>query len=161
MVKVCSLCGQQKDSSCFSVDRRKSSGYRSSCRECNKVRYKEYHFKNKDAIKVKKKQYYNDRPERVLLESAIHRAKLKKLECNITVDDIVIPDICPILGIKLFKGHGKKCDNSPTLDRIDNDKGYIKGNVIVVSNRANTIKSYGTYEEHIKVAEFLKSKLKA
>ena len=42
----------------------------------------------------------------------------------------------------------KKCS------RIDNGKGYIVGNVIVVSFRANTIKSNATVEELERVAFF-------
>jgi len=33
--------------------------------------------------------------------------------------------------------------NSPTLDRIQNDQGYIPGNVIVVCSKANRIKNNG------------------
>lgn len=60
--------------------------------------------------------------------------------------------MCPVLGIPLFKGTGKLTDNSPTLDRIDSTGGYTKDNVLVVSARANRIKSDATIEELLKVA---------
>jgi hypothetical protein len=69
--------------------------------------------------------------------------------------DIHIPTHCPALGIKLQKGgKGQACDNSPTLDRIDNTKGYIPGNIIVVSKLANQIKSTATYKQVKAVAAF-------
>jgi hypothetical protein len=69
---------------------------------------------------------------------AKYRAKQKGLEFNITKEDIVIPDTCPLLGIPM---------QSASLDRIDPSKGYIKGNVWVISNRANTLKNDATLSE--------------
>jgi len=75
------------------------------------------------------------------------------LECTITVDDIVIPETCPVLGIPLFAriGAGRsnrdQVENSPSLDRIDNGKGYIPNNIAVISMRANMIKNNATLAE--------------
>ena len=69
---------------------------------------------------------------------AKYRAKQKGLEFNITKEDIIIPDTCPLLGTPM---------ESPSLDRIDSSKGYIKGNVWVISNRANTLKNDATLSE--------------
>lgn len=89
-----------------------------------------------------------------LLRWAKGRAKTKGLPFDISESDIRIPSVCPVLGIPLFKGTGKLTDNSPTLDRIDSTGGYTKGNVLVVSARANRIKSDATIEELLKVALF-------
>jgi hypothetical protein len=78
------------------------------------------------------------------------RAKSKKLEFTITVKDITIPEICPILGITLERApYGTRASQpqSPTLDRIDSSKGYRRGNVQVISRRANMIKSDATLDE--------------
>jgi len=85
--------------------------------------------------------------EAYMLDRSKSRAKRKGFEHNITIEDIEIPDKCPLLGIPLFAGQGSVCPNSPTLDRIDSSKGYIKGNVWVISYKANTIKSNATPEE--------------
>lgn len=66
---------------------------------------------------------------------------------SITVDDIQIPKECPVLKIPIYSGDGVSIDNSPTLDRIVPEVGYVPGNVIVISNRANTIKSNATWHE--------------
>lgn len=57
---------------------------------------------------------------------------------NLAVEDIVVPEFCPIMKIRLIPGSG---DSAPSLDRIDNRYSYVPGNVAVISNRANTLKS--------------------
>lgn len=78
------------------------------------------------------------------------RAKCKGMVFSIKVEDIIIPEFCPLLGIKLVNhsggGSGPK-DDSASLDRIDTNLGYISGNIWVVSNRANRIKSDSSLEE--------------
>lgn len=82
-------------------------------------------------------------PRPTMLSNAIKRAKASGLPCSITVDDIVIPSACPVLGIKLQRNEGGRgpTDCSPTLDRIDGARGYVPGNVVVISLRANRIKN--------------------
>ena len=87
-----------------------------------------------------------------ILRSARWRAKKAGIPCNIELEDVVIPDFCPALGIPLCFGSASQ--NSPTLDRIIPALGYTKGNVIVISNLANQIKSTGTPLEILRVARF-------
>lgn len=75
-----------------------------------------------------------------LLKAAKARATKKGLDLDITVADIIVPEFCPVFGFKLEASNGKATDASPSLDRIDNTKGYIKGNVQVISNKANRLK---------------------
>lgn len=76
-----------------------------------------------------------------LLNDAQRRAIKKGMDFNIDETDLVIPTECPILKLPLYRGIAKSIPNSPTIDRIDNSKGYIKGNVWVISNLANQMKS--------------------
>ena len=85
--------------------------------------------------------------EKDLIRWAKRRAKKNNILFTIEPEDIEIPLICPVLGIALFKGEGLPCDNSPTLDRIVPELGYVPGNIIVISNRANRIKSNATWRE--------------
>lgn len=78
---------------------------------------------------------------------AKYKAKKKGLPFNIEPSDIIIPDYCPVLGIKLEKNDQKQGDSSPSLDKIVPEKGYVKGNVRVISQRANLLKSNATVEE--------------
>lgn len=88
------------------------------------------------------------RLHRMVVE-AKSRAKKRGIFFDISPEDIKWNDICPVLGIPIVlrrqgKGGGP---NSPSLDKIDNAKGYIKGNVRVISNRANKLKNDMTREE--------------
>lgn len=90
-----------------------------------------------------------------ILNQARCRAKKKGLPFNITKEDIVLPKHCPVLGIELKRHEGQSGwhDDSYSLDRIDNSKGYIKGNVRIISNRANRLRLDATIEELEKVLE--------
>jgi hypothetical protein len=66
---------------------------------------------------------------------------------SISPQDIHIPEICPVLGIPIVSSVGDASHNSPSLDRIDSSKGYVIGNVQVISQRANSLKSDATVEE--------------
>jgi len=80
-----------------------------------------------------------------MLVAARSRAKSSGVPFDLTVGDIVIPETCPVLGIPLVSaaGGGKRGPrpNSPTLDRLDPARGYVPGNVVVVSFRANRAKN--------------------
>ena len=90
-----------------------------------------------------------------ILSRARQRAKRQNLHFTISQDDITIPTHCPVLGIKLAVSRGHAKDGSPSLDRINPKKGYIPGNVTVMSNRANQIKSNGSADEHLLIAKWL------
>lgn len=79
-------------------------------------------------------------------------------EFSIEFGDLDFPTHCPVLGIELdyFTEEGYK-DNSPSFDRVDPNKEYVKGNVAIISMRANRIKNNGTAEEHEKIAAFIRS----
>ncbi len=81
-----------------------------------------------------------------LLARARTRAMRDNREFSIVKEDIVIPEVCPLLGIEIRIG-AKDRHHSPSLDRKDNTKGYTPDNIWVVSSRANTLKNNGTLEE--------------
>lgn len=66
---------------------------------------------------------------------------------DIEPTDIEIPDRCPLLGIKLVTTNSVMRPNSPTLDKVIPELGYVKGNIWVISARANTIKNDASLEE--------------
>ncbi len=89
-------------------------------------------------------KFKQSQPEKVLWFSAASRAKKANLDFNLEISDITVPSVCPILGIPLVThmndGHHAADRDSPSLDRIDPRKGYVKGNVRVISYRANAMK---------------------
>jgi len=98
-------------------------------------------------------------PERNLCWSAKSRAKRLGIPFDLTPEDIFIPDFCPVFGIKMQRseksvGHYLE---SPTLDRIVPELGYVRGNIAVISGKANLIKNFGTAEEHERIAAWLRA----
>lgn len=71
----------------------------------------------------------------------------------------MIPEYCPVLGIRLERGIGQLTDASPTVDAIIPELGYVPCNIAVISHRANRLKSDGTLAEHEQLVEWLKSVL--
>lgn len=90
-----------------------------------------------------------------MLRNARKRAKEFGVPFDLTKEDIVIPERCPLLGVKLRVADGQVDDNSPTLDRIIPWLGYVRGNVVVVSWRANRIKSDASAAELRQIADWL------
>lgn len=79
------------------------------------------------------------------------------IEWNIEFGDLDFPTHCPVLGIELNYFSEKMADNSPSFDRLDPTKGYVKGNVFIISQRANRIKNDGSVEEHKAIIRFIES----
>jgi hypothetical protein len=131
------------------------------------TQWKQYHAKyNAEWSRANREKYRQysaawraAHPQRYLLLIAKARAKKRGISFELEECDIVVPDICPVLGIPLFfkeKTHKKDVTpNSPSLDRIRPELGYVKGNVQVISWRANNIKRDATPEELRKVADYV------
>lgn len=102
-------------------------------------------------------------PEWKMHQRAKQRCKASGREFSIAVEDVVIPDYCPILGIKLNMNSGKSgaYSNSPSLDRIDNSRGYTPDNIQVISQKANAMKHAASNEELHKFAEWVMSNVPA
>lgn len=143
-----------------------STGLKSWCKNCinssrdpeqNKRKCKDYYeTKGRELAKISKEKDIR----KYLYHSAKARAKQRNEEFSIEVEDIVIPDNCPIFGIPLKYHRGVKQDDSYSIDRIDSSKGYIKGNIWVISLRANRIKNDSTPEELRLIADKVEEKLR-
>lgn len=96
-------------------------------------------------------------PEIKMWRRAKSRVTKSGVPFDIEVSDIIIPELCPILGIPLvvYKGRSGGENNSPALDRIDNTLGYVKGNIQVISHLANCMKSSANPEQLIKFAKWV------
>lgn len=101
------------------------------CKQCNSKRVKSH------------------TPEWRMWQRAKQRCKENGREFALVCADIVIPDVCPILGIPINMNSGRSgaYKNSPSLDRIDNDRGYTVDNIQVISQKANAMKQSATVEE--------------
>jgi hypothetical protein len=96
--------------------------------------------------------YHERHPERYLWRAARHRALKLGVPFTVTEADIVIPATCPVLGIPLKSGNRH---TAPSLDRHKPALGYVPGNITVMSNRANILKSDATTDEILSLAVYL------
>ncbi len=102
---------------------------RERCRECNAAYMRNYLQKRRSS-----------EPEKELWKRARDRARRRKLAFNLEPQDIFIPAQCPVLSIPLVVGKGRR-PGSPSLDRVEPYLGYTLGNVRVISDQANRLKS--------------------
>jgi hypothetical protein len=103
-------------------------------------------------------QRYRGRdPAAHLWREAKRRAEKNGLEFSIEIVDIHVPDVCPIFGTELVTGGSRETlDDAPALDRIENHKGYVRGNIWVISHRANSAKRDLSIQEFCHMADVLK-----
>lgn len=134
-------------------------------REENRAKWLEIHQATRSRPEYKereKKRAVEDRrnnPFKSTARKARQRAKKKNLECNIDPKYLqtIWTGMCPILGVPLQIGKKRGTIselNLASLDRLDNAKGYIKGNVHFVSFRVNNIKTDATFEEFEQIYEW-------
>jgi hypothetical protein len=130
-----------------------------------------YRATNRDAINLRRREiraedpgrfraiehvaYYAKRARRIW-HTARARARREGVEFSIDASDVVIPETCPVFGTPFdmrdnVDMRGPRYD-VPSLDRIDPSKGYVPGNVWVISFAANRIKCDSTPEELLMVA---------
>ena len=149
--RICKLCKIEKDLECFYIENiRGSKFHRTDCKEC---------------IKNIKKQYRKNKKNDI---DAVCRSMLRGCKKRSTKKKLPQPDFdwkflkqiypkdnkCPILGLELKSSNIIIDRNSPTLDRIDPNKPYTRENVVIISNRANGLKSNASYEELKLIFEF-------
>jgi len=145
--KRCPRCGIVKGAEEFNKKHAAKTGLYSYCKACvsddQKLRRRE--------INAYKRRYYSTEEgrKRRLLARARERAKKNGLDFNLEVDDVILPDTCPYLGVMLSHEMGKGVDKwaQSSLDRVDSTKGYVKGNVQVISYMANVMKRDATVEQ--------------
>jgi len=173
-IKLCVKCNVEKSIAEFYKDNTSKNGYRNNCKVCHDEQNKHWKLKNKTKIEAQRKLYLqrsdvkNRRAklarewsrkniESTMLTKARARSRKLSIPCTIKKEDIVITEICPVLGIKIQVSDGRQSDFSPTLDRLIPEIGYTPGNVAVISHRANRIKSDATIKEIEMLLKWMKN----
>ena len=160
---TCSICGKSKSGDKFPTNRAAFTTIYATCKECvSEKRHSEGRniaaaiWKRSkletdplfvESLRESHKKSHNECPEKRMLQQSGSRARTRLLDHNIDISDIIIPELCPILGIPFILGEKGNYEFTPSLDRIDNSKGYVKGNVQVITKKANSMKNSGTPEE--------------
>lgn len=151
--KKCNKCLNIKSLDLFSNDRNKKDGKRTICKYCTQETANSSQGREKQ--RLRKLETARDNPRYYLYWNAKARAKRKNVPFTISLDDITLPDYCPILGIKLENNRFKVQSNSYTLDRIIPRLGYTRDNIMVISHLANTMKSSADPETLKRFAEWV------
>jgi hypothetical protein len=163
-MKTCQICKIDKEESSFGKDKSKFDGYRIYCSDCLKKQYRLRHpQKEKIAFnynlwrKNNRQKLKISNPNISLLESSKYRARKLGIQHTLKISDIKIPTICPVFGIPLQVSSKRPSHNSPSIDRIDNNKGYTPDNIVIVSWRANDLKRDAQISELEKLVNFYKT----
>lgn len=141
--KECTKCKRIKPASDFYKEKRYTTGLTSQCKKCiydGQLNYRDKNYfmtthHNKSSECRRKSLPYDLDPE--YLES-------------------IWPTYCPVFGIELTPRKDRHVDSTPHLDRLDPEKGYVKGNVRFISRKANLIKSNATWKDIARVAIWLR-----
>jgi hypothetical protein len=159
--KQCPKCKQMLPVEMFAKNRSKKDGLQYWCRSCKSKQSSNYYV---NGGKEKVRSYNKLNPVKVitaqLVRDARERARDKCLPFDIDLyyirsmvgNNAELSSHCPVFGIPLEwscqrnQGRGPH-PYAPSIDRIDPERGYVKGNVWIISYRANTIKSNATHEE--------------
>lgn len=140
-MKICTKCKAKKVNAAFNADRRVPSGKQSACATCQVANTRRWRQNN---------------PIKGMLDGARRRATKDGVPFNLTSENVIIPAVCPVLGIPLVKGENRGGNyNSPSLDRVIPDLGYVKENVTVISMKANRMKNDATPDELKKFAAWV------
>jgi t-SNARE complex subunit (syntaxin) len=137
--KICKECNQSLNLNKFSLIEKwnVNSDTKNTCKKCS-IKIRQTEKLNRD---------WKDDAARLLYKNIKSRCKRLGREFSIELEDIIIPEKCPVFGFDLKREDRQTWMCAPSVDRIDSSKGYIKGNVTVVSRRANILKKDATLKE--------------
>ncbi len=141
------------------------------CLECQRGSRKRYNAApgRKEAHRLRQAKRVRDGLERAAykrnprsrwLAGARSRAKRSSVPFDLTAADIVIPTHCPVLGCKLEIGDNRQSDTAPSLDRLRPERGYVRGNVFVISYKANRWKNNASPQDLRTIADWMERMLR-
>lgn len=151
-MKKCFKCKMTKSRDDFYCSKASKDNLTSYCKECLSLYAKSKHISNIESSKEYRKsaslKFREKNFELNMLLAIKSSAKKRNLEFDLTIEDIVIPEFCPYLNIPLTKSVGKgKCASNPSIDRVDNTVGYLKNNIEIISDSANSMKRDATIDQ--------------
>jgi uncharacterized protein YlaI len=175
--KYCPICDETKSPDEFykSTKGLSADGLQFLCSDCynyhhslNKGQDKNY-FKKlqlsvsdefRDHINTQKRENSRKNHISTMLSNAKQRAERKGLEFSLVKEDIIIPELCPILKVPFVTGTKDNYDFTPTIDRINNSKGYTPDNIHIITNKANTMKNSADFAMLHNFANYIKETIK-
>jgi len=131
--------------------------YRESHSEALKESKRAYVKKNRASLNIKQRAAYHLNKSGYKIRAALQRAKAKGWDFDLTAAwfDKRFDAGCELTGLPFKRGKLKNNVYSPSIDRIDNDRGYTKDNCRLILNCLNMFKGTGTDEEMLMIAKKL------
>lgn len=165
--RKCNVCGETKSISEFRSSDTCRDGFRLLCISCQQTKKSVRYFTDPAPVKAYLKEYRADAENKkksntwhkehrhtqvsmYILRRTRASAKLQGVPYNLTLEDVTVPDTCPVLGIPLIINTGdtsKRPPGVPSIDRVVPELGYVKGNVRIISFKANRLKNNSTLDE--------------
>lgn len=147
--KICKECNQSLNLNKFSLIEKwnVNSDTKNTCKKCS-IKIRQTEKLNRD---------WKVDAAKLLYKNIKSRCKRIEREFSIDLNDIIIPEKCPVFGFELKREDRQTWMCAPSVDRIDSSKGYIKGNITVVSRRANILKRDATVEELEQLLNYYKT----
>lgn len=132
----------------------KQRDYLKDWRKKNPEKVRRYQQKARERRRLNNWLEAENYPEEFLLKRAEEAAKARGLDFNLSLEDVTIPECCPLLNILMFfDRENPRHSGTPSLDRLDSTKGYVKGNVWIISLKANIMKNNASKEELLVFAQ--------
>ena len=165
VAKKCSKCQKVLPVEEFYKYAKSKDGLTHHCQHCYRKyrKEKQEHYRqymenrrktdNEHVKQIKNKSWQNLDPRKKMLQQAKNRCNRKNLEFNLELKDIILPPVCPLLEIPFVVGTRDNYEHTYSLDRINSSKGYIKGNVWVITKLANSMKNSASKEELVVFAK--------
>lgn len=130
-----------------------------------KPKMQAYFAENRDRLLKQMREYKQHKRgtdiawvKRVMFNNAKSRAKTRGIPFTIKFEDVYWPSCCPVFKTSFnFWGSLRRgySDWLPSFDRIDPKKGYVPGNVQIISARANRLKCDATVDELRRVVDYM------
>jgi len=144
--KTCTKCKKPSPLSSFNNDKRRKDGKRSWCKGCANAQTKLYQSNNKDIVDRARENWRGKNKDKINERYKVWRktesgryatykggAKARGREWGLTMEEFC----------ELWQAPCTYCDsplNTIGLDRIDNDKGYVKDNITPCCETCNRMK---------------------
>lgn len=164
--KLCAECKTNKQLVDFAINRTNKDGLQRLCKSCDNARQKKRRLIKRPETREWEKKYREKTRGvfsvrlRALLNASRQRATTKNRDHTITLDDLIAlypaDGKCPVYGTKLEFGNAGFRENSPSIDRIDSNKGYTRDNIQIISWKANRLKAWATVDDLEMLLSYMK-----
>lgn len=134
------------------------------CQPCHSDYHREWMKDPENRESLRQRRFEQERlnPALVKFRQVRARAKQRGIPFNARVEDFIVPETCPVLGVPLRReyGTGKANGDSPSVDRVIPALGYVTGNIRIISNRANLLKNDASLDELKNLVSYVEGHLR-